>query len=81
MLGPKCEICERPATIHETEITAGKATSRHLCEEHGAPLLPPAPDPDAQAALLRDLEAYYRGLSDVERAELARLYRLRRRAI
>ena len=83
MLEPKCETCGQPATVHETEISAGKATSRHLCEEHGAPLLPPvAPpvDPNVWAAF-RDAEAYYRGLSDAEREKLARLYRLGRRAM
>jgi protein-arginine kinase activator protein McsA len=80
MLGPKCETCGQPATVHETEIAAGKATTRHLCEAHGAPSLPPV-DPEVQAALLRDAEEYLRGLSDAEREELARAYRYPRRRI
>ena len=80
MLGPKCDICGQPATIHETTIETGEATSRHFCQEHGGSLLPPI-DPDVQAASLRAMEEYYYSLSDAERENMALLYRLSKRGI
>ena len=80
MLGPKCEVCGQPAAIHETTIEAGEATSRHFCQEHGQPLLPPV-DPGVQAASLRALEEYFHSLSDAERENMALLYRLTKRGI
>lgn len=75
MHGPRCAICGRPATVHETAIDAGATTSRHLCPEHGEPLLPKV-DAGAQAAGLQALREYYDGLSE---AWLALAYRLSRR--
>jgi protein-arginine kinase activator protein McsA len=80
MLQPKCDICGEPATIHETTIESGKATSRHFCQEHGAPSLPPV-DKAYQAASLRAMEEYYHSLSDAERENMALLYRLTKRGI
>jgi hypothetical protein len=71
MHGPGCGICGRPATIHETAIDAGVTTTRHLCPEHGEPLLPKV---DADA--LQAMREYYDGLSE---AHLALAYRLSRR--
>jgi hypothetical protein len=80
MLQPKCDVCGQPATIHETVIRGGEATSRHLCSEHGEPLLPSV-DPGSQAAALQAAEEYYRSLSEAEREHLALVYRLTRRGI
>src|SRR5262249_44672532 len=45
MTRPKCDLCERPATIHETAVGADGPVVRHLCREHGthvwAAALPP----------------------------------------
>jgi protein arginine kinase activator len=30
----KCQRCDKPATFHITELTAGKPQELHLCEEH-----------------------------------------------
>ena len=61
MLGPKCEVCRQPATVHETVREAGEVTSRHFCQEHGE---------------LRVIEEYYRrSLSEAEWEPIARLYR------
>jgi len=32
----KCDKCQRPATVHLTEIQAGKKIERHLCEQCAA---------------------------------------------
>jgi len=29
----KCDKCDNPATVHMTEITGGKKTEKHLCED------------------------------------------------
>jgi hypothetical protein len=61
MLRPNCDICGKPATVHETVREAGEVTCRHLCQEHGE---------------LRVIEEYYRNLSEAEREQIARVYRL-----
>ena len=55
-----CDICGKPATIHETVREAGGVTSRHLCQEHGE---------------LRVIEEYYHRLPEAEREQIARVYR------
>jgi protein arginine kinase activator len=30
----KCQQCDKPATFHITELTSGKPTELHLCEDH-----------------------------------------------
>jgi hypothetical protein len=35
MTRPKCDLCDRPATVHETAVGAGGPVVRHLCREHG----------------------------------------------
>jgi protein arginine kinase activator len=30
----KCQQCDKPATFHITELTGGKPTELHLCEDH-----------------------------------------------
>jgi protein arginine kinase activator len=32
----KCEKCNKPATVHLTEIHGGKQISKHLCEQYAA---------------------------------------------
>jgi hypothetical protein len=62
MLKPDCDICGKPATVHETVREAGEVTSRHFCQEHGE---------------LRVIEEYYRrSLSEAEWEPVARVYRL-----
>ena len=62
MLKPNCDICGKPATVHETVREAGEATSRHFCQEHGE---------------LRVIEEYYRrSLSVAGWESVARVYRL-----
>ena len=57
-----CDICGKPATVHETVREAGEVTFRHLCQEHGE---------------LRVIEEYYRrSLSEAEWQQIARVYRL-----
>jgi hypothetical protein len=80
LLQPRCDLCGRPATIHETAIRAGETVSRHFCQEHGEPPLPPV-DPGVQAASLRAAEEYYLSLSDAEREHMALVYRLTKRGI
>ena len=80
MLQPRCAICEQPATIHETTIEAGVATSRHFCQEHGESPLPPV-DPALQAASLRALEEHFNSLSDAEREHMALLHRFSKRGL
>jgi hypothetical protein len=61
MTKPNCDVCGKPATVHETVREAGAVTSRHFCQEHGE---------------LRVIEEYYRrGLSEAEWEPIARLYR------
>ena len=61
MTKPNCDICGKPATVHETVREAGEATSRHFCQEHGE---------------LRVIEeCYRRSLSEAEWEPIARLYR------
>ena len=79
---PKCEVCGKPAAIHETAIENGVAVGSHqLCKLHGesrwqsAVQAAEASTPDA----LTQLTAWYRGLTDVERSRLEMEYRLMRR--
>lgn len=41
----KCDHCDRPATVHLTEIAHGKKIEKHLCEacaaKEGVPIQPP----------------------------------------
>jgi hypothetical protein len=61
MTKPNCDICGKPATVHETVREAGEVTSRRFCQEHGE---------------LRVIEEYYRrSLSEAEWEPIARLYR------
>jgi hypothetical protein len=82
MLQPRCEICGRPATLHETALAGGAVVVRHLCQEHGQDawhaVLPPL-DPDRQAAALQAVEGHWRGLPEAEKEHLALTYRLAKR--
>jgi hypothetical protein len=75
MFEPKCAICGKPATIHDTLIEARAATSRHFCPEHAEPSLPPV-FRGSQADAMKALEEYYHSLSDSERENMALLNRL-----
>ena len=59
MLKLNCDICGKPATVHEIVTEAGEVTSFHLCQEHGE---------------LRVIEVYYRrSLSEAEWESVARI--------
>jgi protein arginine kinase activator len=45
----QCQKCEKPATFHITELTGGKPTEFHLCEEHAREYLQNG-DPEQTAA-------------------------------
>jgi hypothetical protein len=78
----ECEVCGRPATIHETLIeSGGTIVSRHQCAEHGAHSLHGTArldDPGVQAAFAA-LVAWYDCLSDSEKNRFRLEYRLMRR--
>jgi hypothetical protein len=73
-----CEVCGKPAMIHETVVEGGTVVTRHLCQEHGEAALP-AVDPAAQAAALQAAEQQYHSLSDAEKEHFALFYRLSKR--
>jgi hypothetical protein len=51
MSRPKCDLCDRPATIHETVVTGdGGIAVRHLCHGHGVRLWAAALPPTASGA-------------------------------
>jgi hypothetical protein len=58
---PNCDLCGRPATVHETVVGSGPSgpVVRHLCREHGTRLwaaaLPPQP-PELEADLRRSVD-------------------------
>ena len=73
----QCEICGRPATIHETSLASGAVSDRHVCYAHGeAMLLKPTAE---QREDFRALVEYFRGLSAAEHDQIALSYRLSRR--
>ena len=74
---PACAVCGQPATVHETSIENGSAVTRHLCETHGAAAIPTPARTDP--ARLPELAAWFDGLSDQEKADLAEQHRLTRR--
>lgn len=49
----RCQMCEKPATFHITELTGGEVREVHLCEEHARGYLAQAdeePSPGASLA-------------------------------
>lgn len=59
----RCQMCEKPATFHITELTDGEVSEVHLCEEHARGYLaqseeaPAAPTgPSLAGALAQQLE-------------------------
>jgi hypothetical protein len=48
MARPTCELCDRPATVHETFAGPGGPLERHYCTAHGGPIwsaaLPDGPE-------------------------------------
>jgi hypothetical protein len=34
MRGVKCDLCDQPATFHDTVVEGGGVTERHLCAGH-----------------------------------------------
>ena len=38
MMRPKCELCDRPAVVHETLAGVVPPLTRHYCREHGLPV-------------------------------------------
>ncbi len=57
MPGPKtCDRCPQPATVHLTEIRAGKKTEQHLCESCARELQLPQAGQQELAKLLKSFE-------------------------
>ena len=50
-MGHHCDRCDSPASVHMTEITSGKTTERHLCEECARVLHVPQPSKELQKLL------------------------------
>jgi hypothetical protein len=80
----QCEICGRPATIHDTSIENSVAlASRHLCQEHGSNDLHSILSSVAASSqdALSQLSEWYRHLTDVEKRRLEAEYRLMKTAV
>jgi hypothetical protein len=73
-----CEVCGRPATIHETAVKGGNVAEHHRCYAHGADGLHIRSDEHQQADFRAMVEQYHR-LSDAEKNEIALTYRLNHR--
>jgi protein arginine kinase activator len=57
----RCQMCEKPATFHITELTGGQVREIHLCEEHARAYLAqadeePAAGPSLAGALAQQLQ-------------------------
>jgi hypothetical protein len=53
---PACDLCPRPATVHQTDIVDGHLTERHLCWQHAAESHGlTTSDPSAASAFLASL--------------------------
>lgn len=57
----RCQMCEKPATFHITELTEGEVAEVHLCEDHARGYLaqadaPAASGPSLAGALAKQLE-------------------------
>ena len=58
----RCQMCEKPATFHITELTDGEVNEVHLCEEHARGYLaeadetPAATGPSLAGALAQQLQ-------------------------
>jgi protein-arginine kinase activator protein McsA len=74
---PTCDLCEQPATIHETTVEDGAAVTRHLCQEHGATAMP---DVGLGPQAAQAAEELNRRLSAAEKEHFALLYRLTHRS-
>jgi hypothetical protein len=73
-----CDVCGQPATIHETALIDGVATSRHVCHSHGETMLL-KPTFDLEHDDFQQPVEQYRSLSPTERDQIALYYRLSRR--
>ena len=38
MARPQCQLCDQPATVHETLVGPDGPDERHYCKAHGGPL-------------------------------------------
>ncbi len=65
-----CDRCEKPATVHLTEIKAGAKTERHLCEDCARTLHAPQPSQEL-LKLMKSFEPA-QSLSGTGAGELAR---------
>jgi hypothetical protein len=58
----KCQACEKAATLHVTDITAGAPVEYHVCEAHFRDLetlpAPPKPPPTGLRAFWHDPEVF-----------------------
>lgn len=68
----RCQMCEKPATFHITELSDGEVREVHLCEEHARGYLAQADEgPDVGSSLVGALEQQLQLGQTAE--ELARL--------
>lgn len=51
----KCQRCDKPATFHITELTGGKPTELHLCEDHAREYLTQSSEESTTSAAMAAL--------------------------
>jgi protein arginine kinase activator len=68
----KCQQCEKPATFHITELTGGKPTELHLCEEHARQYLTSSSSEPAAAGSMAAMLAHQMAVGQTAE-ELAQL--------
>lgn len=68
----KCQQCEKPATFHITELTAGTPQEVHLCEDHARVYLTQADEVEVESPTLAGVLAQQLKLGQTAQ-ELARL--------
>jgi hypothetical protein len=71
----RCEVCGRPATIHETILSHGVVTDRHVCYLHGDVMLL-SPKAEHSHEEFQTIVEHYQRLSASERKQIALHYRL-----
>ncbi len=68
----KCQKCDKPATFHITELTGGKPTELHLCEDHAREYLTSASNEPTATGSMAAMLAHQMAVSQTAE-ELAEL--------